>query len=221
MLDFSEQEFVFDREIERTNFDKVWNRVSAKSTEILVEKEDLINIRNFDSDGIFQCYVGRISMDSVFNYVVPLKESHDLIILIREFVYMTHEQIIEDGHKGLDSIVIEMPHLLIDCIDTKYSKEEFESIKKSFLGFLDWLSKFEKKNKCNISFKQSIHSFIELKWYDDCISHHDFLANNTEQLIARSSKYDLVETIGYTEIKAFRKMIEYSFNKVEKYGIRI
>ena len=121
MLDFGEQEFAFDREIERTNFDKVWNRVSVKSTEIL-EKEDLINIRDFDNDGIFHCYVGHISMDNVFNYAVPLKESHDLIILIREFVYMTHEQIIEDGHEGLDSIVIDMPQLHIDCIDTKYSK---------------------------------------------------------------------------------------------------
>ena len=220
MLDFSEQEFGFDREIERTNFDKVWNRVSARSNEI-IEKEDLINIRNFDADGNFLCYVGNISMDRVFDYTVPLRDFHDLIVLIREFVYMTHEQIIEISHKGLDSIVIEMPQLLIDCIDTKYSKEEFESIKKSFLSFLDLLSKFEKKNKCNISFKQSIHSFIELKWYDDCISHHDFIANNTEQLIATSSKYNLTEIVGYTEIKAIRKIIEYSFNKVEKYGIRI
>ena len=221
MLDFSEQEFTFDREIEKTNFDKVWNRISARSTEILAEKEDLINIRDFDTDGIFQYYVGRISMDSVFNYIVPLKESHDLIILIREFVYMTHDQIIKDGHKGFDSIVIEMPQLYIDCIDTKYSREEFENIKKSFLGFLDWLSRFEKKNKCNISFKQSIHSFIQLKWSHDHISHHDFLHNNSQLFVSRSSKYDLVETIGYTEIKTFRKIIEYSFDIVEKYGIRI
>lgn len=220
MLDFGEQEFTFDREIERTNFEKIWNRVSVKSTEIL-EKEDLINIRDFDSDGIFHCCVGRILMDRVFNYAAPLKEIHDLIILIREFVYMTHEQIIEEGHKGLDSIVIDMPQIHIDCIDTKYSKEEFESIKKSFLGFLDWLSRFEKNNKCNISFKPSIHSFIQLKWLQDQISHHDFLVNNNEQFIARSSIFNLVETIGYTEIKTFREIIKYSFDIVEKYGIRI
>ena len=220
MLDFSEQEFVFDREIEKRNFDKVWNRVSAKSLEI-IEKEDLININDFDSDGIFQCYIGHISMDRAFNYMASLKDFHDLIVMIREFVYMTYIQIIENEHKGLDSIVIEMPQLHIDCIATKYSKEEFESIKKSFLGFLDWLLRFEKKNKCNISFKQSIRSFIELKWCHDHISHHDLLVNTNEQLIARSSEYNLVETIGYTEIKTFRKIIEYSFNKVEKYGIRI
>ena len=220
MLDFSEQEFAFDREIERTNFDKVWNRVSAKSLEI-IEKEDLININDFDSDGIFQCYIGHISMDRAFNYMATLKDFHDLMVLIREFVYMTYDQIIENEHKGLDSIVIEMPQIHIDCIATKYSKEEFESIKKSFLGFLDWLLRFEKKNKCNISFKQSIRSFIELKWCHDHISHHDLLVNTNEQLIARSSEYNLVETIGYTEIKTFRKIIEYSFNKVEKYGIRI
>lgn len=220
MLDFSEQEFTFDREIEKTNFDRIWNRLSVKSTEIL-KKEDLINIRDFTGDGNFQYYVGRILMDRIFNYMVPLKDFHDLIVLIREFVYMTHEQIIEDGHKGFDSIVIELPILYIDCIGAKYSKEEIETIKKSFLDFLDWLLRFEKKNKCNISFKQSINAFINLNWKHGNISHRELLDNNGKLIVSRSSVFNLVETIGYTEIKTFREIIKYSFDIVEKYGLGI
>lgn len=220
MLDFGEQEFSFDREIEKTTFEHVWNRLSDKSLEF-IEKEDLIKLNHFDADGDFLCYVCKVSIDTVFKYVVDWKEFGDFIVLTKEFIYRALDHIMEDEHKGLDSIVIDMPQLYIDCINKKYSKDEFLYTKKSFLDFLKWVALFEKKNKCNVSFKQSSNSFIQVKWIQDHISHHEFLDNNTEQLIATSSKYNLTETIGYTEIKDFKKIIDYSFDKVEKYGIRV
>lgn len=219
MLDFGEQEFSFDREVEKTNFEHVWNRLSARCSEF-IEKEDLIKLNHFDAEGDFLCYVCNVSIDTVFKHIVAWEEFGDLIVLMKEFIYRAFDHIMKDDHKGLNSIVIEMPQLYIDCINEKYSRDEFLNTKKSFLDFLEWIRVFEKKNKFNITFKQC-HSFIQVKWNQDHISHQEFLANNTEQLIATSSKYNLTEIIGYTEIKAFRKIIEYSFNKVEKYGIRI
>lgn len=221
MIDFEEKEFSFDREIERTTFEKVWSRLledSSKLTELIDDKEDLIKINKFEAVENCFCHVGHISIDIMFSNTSLWKEIGDLIVITRELMNVTYEKISDEKDRNIVSIILIMPQLLMDCIHQKCSKEEFDDTKKSFMKFLDWISDFQKRHKCLVSFKPSSNSFVQVKWLHENISHNEFLTNKSQQIICRDSKYDLSETIGYTELKDYKKIIEYSFDKIENYG---
>lgn len=221
MIDFEEKEFSFDREIERKAFEKVWTRLiedSSKLTELIDDKEDLIKINKFKAIEDCFCHVGHISIDIMFSNISLWKEFGDLIVVTKELMNVAYEKISDEKDRNIVSIVLIMPQLYMDWIYQKCSKEEFDDTKKSFIEFLNWISDFQKNHKCIVSFKPSGNSFIQVKWLHENISHNEFLTNNSQQIICRDSKYDFSETIGYTELEDYKKIIEYSFDKIENYG---